>query len=237
MSDEEELICRVMPKAPTAKRRNTEDITDLVMAGARFDSGVREIAELKNVSNKGGVPVSKSKVYKARKEVMIELSQRAVPPTNALFLDGKKTETTEAKETADGKKKMVRAKVEHYVVTDAARQEYVGEFVPEGGTGDEIGQSFLDYVDGQAGLNIDDVDILGGDSCFTMTGRWGGVFSYVDCKKVAHFTTWSVWYIFRSCCSIFGYNSLCAYPVIHLVCWITFSFLSAMPNRRKLLYT
>ena len=41
--------------------------------------------ELKNVSNKGGIPVSKFIVYKVRKEVTTELSQRAVTPTNALF--------------------------------------------------------------------------------------------------------------------------------------------------------
>ena len=62
------------------RRRDLEDITNLMIAGARFDLDVWEIAELK-----GGYIVFKFIVYKVRKEVMTELSQRAVPPTNALF--------------------------------------------------------------------------------------------------------------------------------------------------------
>ena len=52
------------------------------MAGARFSSGVWEMAELNNAKlKKGEVPVSKSKVFAARQKVMSEISAEPVPST------------------------------------------------------------------------------------------------------------------------------------------------------------
>ena len=77
---------------------------------------------------------------------MTKLSQRAVPLTNALLMDGKKCNTLEAESSLN--EKVSTERVEHFVVTDAPRKEYVGEFIPSGGTRD-----------------IDQVDVLSGGSC------------------------------------------------------------------------
>ena len=70
--------------------------------------------------------------------------------------------------------------VDHYAVTDANRQSLLGSFTPKSGSGDDVGQGLLDFVEGKDGLDIDDVDVLGGDSCYGNTGKFGGVFSYVE---------------------------------------------------------
>ena len=73
------------------------------------------------------------------------------------------------------RKRNVLETQDHYVISDAMRQTFVGEFVPTSGTGEAIGAGLIKFVEEKKGINMDEVRILGGDSCAANGGKCGGV--------------------------------------------------------------
>ena len=69
------------------------------------------------------------------------------------------------------------------MITDAVRQSYVGEVIVDRGTGGNIGDGLTEFVENKPGLNMDDIDILGGDSTNVNVGRKTGVIAYIE-KKI-----------------------------------------------------
>ena len=66
------------------------------------------------------------------------------------------------------------------VITDAVRQSHVGEVTVNWGTGGNISGRLTDFVEKKPGLNMDDIDILGGDSTNVKVERETGVITYIE---------------------------------------------------------
>ena len=67
-----------------------------------------------------------------------QLADEPALPTNAIYLDVKKTKIL-VNEEYDDEERMTEQVLDHYVVTDAIRILYLGEFEPKSGTGEDIG--------------------------------------------------------------------------------------------------
>ena len=102
---------------------------------------------------------------------------------------GKKINTKTGEVVDDDYTRMTEKVQDHYVVTDATRESYVGEFTPEDGSGSGIGQGLLDYVEHQEGLSKEELEAIGGDSTPVNPGnkvRWrhvGTAFVEVKTRK------------------------------------------------------
>ena len=68
------------------------------------------------------------------------------------------------------------------VVSDLNDQSYVGEFEPKSGSGADIGQGLIDFAEETKGIELDDLEVLGGDGCAVNTGKSNSVFSFVERK-------------------------------------------------------
>ena len=121
-------------------------------------------------------------MHSAKKKVLTRLSNEPVPSTMAIFLDGKKFSTKTQEKVGDLFNHSYNENADHYVVTDAVRQSYLGDFVPECGTGEAIADGLLEFIEEKDGIEISDVTILGGDSTNVNTGPKGGVFAHVEKK-------------------------------------------------------
>ena len=122
-------------------------------------------------------------MHSAKKKVLTRLSNEPVPSTMAIFLDGKKFSTKTQEKVGDLFNHSYNENADHYVVTDAVRQSYLGDFVPECGTGEAIADGLLEFIEEKDGIEISDVTILGGDSTNVNTGPKGGVFAHMEKKN------------------------------------------------------
>ena len=82
--------------------------------------------------------LGKAKYHANKKQFLSQLADEPALPTNAIYLDGKKTKTLVTEEYED-EERMTEQVLDHYVVTDATRTLYLGEFEPKSGTGEDIG--------------------------------------------------------------------------------------------------
>ena len=64
---------------------------------------------------------------------------------------------------------------------------HVGEFVPTSGTGEAIGAGLIKFVEEKKGINMDEVRILGGDSCAANVGKFGGALTCIERMKKQNF--------------------------------------------------
>ena len=172
-------------------QRNHDDISPIVLAGARTGASERQVIAIANATlesqgvNLAQNPskiISKSKYHAAKVRVTGELADAAVPSAEALFFDGKRFPTLHNDEVDELYYSQSQQTDDHYVVADGTRQTYLGEFVASEGTGEAIAEGVLDFVTNREGLDINDISILGGDSCNTNTGSKGGAIAQVEKK-------------------------------------------------------
>ena len=175
-SEEEEWKAEIEKEAEKENKkskRNMGKINNPLTIGARFGDGPQKMAAYANaVHEDDGVDlgenpsaiVTSSKVQSARKKFLTDLSNEPAESTTAIFTDGKKFPTLHDNVVEDLGHQQSLQLDDHYVITDAERQTYLGETVVEWGTGQTIGEAVLDFVEKKPGLDVDDVSIFGGDS-------------------------------------------------------------------------
>ena len=126
---------------------NRKDITPIIEAAARVGTTERQTIAIVNAAKESdGVDLranpseclSKAKYHKASGSYLSKKSEEAVPPTNCLFFDGKKSNTKTEEVVDDDFTRKTEKVQDHYVVTDATRESYVGEFTPEDRSGPGI---------------------------------------------------------------------------------------------------
>ena len=171
-----------------------DSIKELLTIGARFGDGPQKMAAYANaVHEDDGVNlaenpskiVTSSKVQSARKKYLTDLSNEPAMPTKAIFTDGKQFPTLHDDVVEDLGHQQSLQIDDHYVITDAERQIYLGETVVERGTGQAIGKAVLDFIEKKPGLNAEDVSIFGGDSKNVNVGKnHGFIASIVRIKGV-----------------------------------------------------
>ena len=193
-SEEEEELKKILEGEngpPKKKLCNTTDITPILEAAARVGVSERQALTIANATKESmGINLEenpseilgKGKFHDNKVKYLSQLSEEAHSSTNSLFFDGKKTKTLVLEEV-DGEGSSQRKTEEtrdHYVVSDPTDQSYVGEFEPKTGSGADIGQGLIDFVNATEGVELDDLEVIGGDGCAVNTGKSNGVFSYVE---------------------------------------------------------
>ena len=186
----EELMREHQRANPKPKQRNLSDITPIILAHSRFkgtsESAVAAIANATleaegiNLSENPQKIITKSKVHSTKEKVLTELSDERVEPTEAIFFDGKKFSTLHTDEVEGLYHRQTVETDDHYVVTDASRESYLGEYTVERGTGEAIGDGLMEFVAQKDGLNMDDITILGGDSTNANTGKHSGAIAHIE---------------------------------------------------------
>jgi Flp pilus assembly CpaE family ATPase len=108
-----------------------------------FTTSERELALLVNALHKDeGVNLeknphlilTKTKVHKAKKMRLGELSSEPIPVPRALFSDGKNYDTLVHEIYGESSHRNTVKRMPHIVVADAERLSFVGEFIPKSGT-------------------------------------------------------------------------------------------------------
>ena len=98
--------------------------------------------------------VSKSKIRSQQNIHLRELSAAAVPSTPSLFFDGKRMKTLHQEQLADGQFHQHTEVDDHYVISDASRQSYLGEITVAPGTGEKIAEGIISFVEQKPGLDM-----------------------------------------------------------------------------------
>ena len=207
ISEDEESVCAEDPESegeeelkkcleaenapPRKKLRNTADISPILEVAARVGVSERQAIAIANATKESmGIDLEenpseilgKGKYHDNKVKFLSQLSEEAHPSTNSLFFDGKKTKTLVLEDVEGGSQRKSEETRDHYVVSDPNDQSYVGEFEPKSGSGADIGQGLIDFAEETQGIELDDLEVLGGDGCAVNTGKSNGVFSYVERK-------------------------------------------------------
>jgi hypothetical protein len=147
---EDETRLRLETAAKRRKKRNSKNmnpLNHLIEASARCGATERQTVLLVNAWQKDfGVDLeensdyalTKSKFHVAKDKSLKRLSSAKQQNTSGLIFDGKKYDTLTHETVDELFHRNVVKKLEHYIVADAERQSFVGEFVPKDGTGASI---------------------------------------------------------------------------------------------------
>ena len=198
LKEEEEKLLK--SQSTPGENLNQKDITPIIEAAARVGATERQTIAIVNAAKEAdGVDLKanpsevlvKTTFHRKKTKHLSQKSEEAVASTNCVFFDGKKSKTLTAEKVDEEYTRQTEMVQDHYVVTDATRESYVGEFTPQSGSGPGVGQGLVDFVDGQEGLSGDDLEAIGGDSTAVNTGNKGGAFAHIE-KKLKRPLNWFV---------------------------------------------
>ena len=126
--------------------------------------------------------VTKSKVHKAKVRYLTKLSNAPVPSTDCLFFDGKRYDTMHSEKVDEHFQRTVLKNDDHYAISDGRSEEFLGEVVVDRGTGEQIAESLIEFVETKQGLELDDITMIGADSTNVNTGSVGGAIAIMEEK-------------------------------------------------------
>ena len=102
-----------------------------------------------------------------------------LPATTAIYMDGKRYECLEKEQFAGGKHRSVLQVEEHIVVADAESGKYMGEFTPTSGSGQDVAQGLINFLQGK-GYDVAQLKCIGGDTCAGNSGRENGAWACLE---------------------------------------------------------
>ena len=99
-------------------------------------------------------------------------------------MDGKRFDCLEKETFAEGKQRSVLRTDEHIVVANAETGEYMGQFVPASGSGQDVAQGLVDFLV-RKGYDLQKLRCIGGDTCNGNTGKENGAWACLE-RLIGH---------------------------------------------------
>jgi hypothetical protein len=120
-------------------------------------------------------------VHSSQKVIFKKLSSESCPDTEAVDFDGKIFDTLNHETYGESSQRNIIKKQDHFAVTDACREEYVGEFVVSRGTGSNIADGVIQVLQAK-NMNLDKIRAFGADTTAANTGKFIGALAMLEEK-------------------------------------------------------